>query len=179
MNPRFFYEFFKHPLELGAVFESGPVLVKSVCEKINGKRILELGAGRGPITRGILRVLPEDGKLISLEINPYLYSYLEEIKDKRFTPLLADATALEDLAIENHFDCIVSGLPLSNMDYTSVDNILGFSSQRKRFIQYKYRSGVKLLSQYFNSITSKNIWFNLPPAVVYTCSNVKTDILDN
>jgi len=177
MNPRFFYEFFKHPLELGAIFESGPILIKAVCDEIHGKRILELGAGRGPITKGILKNLPEDGKLISIEINPYLYSHLEEIKDNRFTPLLADATDLEELAIENHFDCIISGLPLSNMDYSSIDKILGFSSLRDRFIQYKYKSSDHILNHYFNSVKSKNIWLNLPPAVVYTCSNIDMDIL--
>jgi phospholipid N-methyltransferase len=170
----FIGEYLKHPRELGTFTQSSQFLVKGILNEISGKYIIELGAGTGPVTKGILRHLPENGKLISFEINPSLYKHLEKITDPRFIPVKDSAENLEYHLEKMNFDadCIVSGLPLTSLKRTTRNKILEACSKHSQFIQYKYWGSKKLLEDYFLNVNLKHVLRNFPPAVIYTCSNL-------
>lgn len=170
---RFLIEYIKHPKTLGTFIESWPALIKGILNEIKGKKIiLELGAGTGPISKKVLKHLPEDGFLRSVEIIPELYEHLKKIKNNRFEPILGNAENINNLTKDKTFDCIISGLPLSLMSEQSLSNLLSFIKKKKiTFIQYKYKDESELLSRYFNNIKKIKVWKKFPLAVIYVCNN--------
>src|SRR3989344_9130571 len=51
---------------------------------------VEYGPGTGVITRRILRVLPDDGRIVAIELNKELFGALGHIHDSRFEPVSDD-----------------------------------------------------------------------------------------
>lgn len=164
----FFDEFFKHRKELGTPFQSSKYLVRTIAREVIGVNVIELGAGHGPITRGILAYHPEV-RLTAFEINSKLLEHLDDIQDSRLRIVRASAEEFPDYVSD--FDCIVSGLPLTSMPKSVVDKILSDSKKAKRYIQYKYFPEKKLLENYFDNVKARIVWRNVPPALVYVCSN--------
>ena len=162
-----------HPRRVGTFTQSSLSLVEAIVKEVVGKNIIELGAGQGPITRRILDNLPEDGNLIAFEIDKRFCKNLEKIKDSRLKVIcdcvLDSKDYLQDINYE--IDCIVSGLPLTSLDKNQARGILDFCSKSKRFIQYKYFKSDKLLRDYFSEIRVEKVSRNLPPALIYICSN--------
>jgi len=168
---RFAWEYFWHPRQMGTFMESSKSLVETVVSQMRGSRIVELGAGRGPVSRGILAKLPKDGVLTSFEINPHLYRHLARIEDPRFTPILCGAENFE--SYERDAECIISGLPFTSLGKRVSREILSRCMDYPLFIQYKYADSKRLLEQYFSSVTRIREMKNIPPAYVYVCSNEK------
>lgn len=160
-------QWIQHPIQLGTPFQSSKFLVNRVVEELTGKTIVELGAGTGPVTRGILDYLPEDGKLISFEINPALFQYLQNINDRRLAIVRDSAENIGKYV--DDFDCVVSGLPLTSLRKDTTKKILERVTGVDRFIQYKYASSRRMLEKYFSHIRVKREWRNFPPAVIYVC----------
>lgn len=167
----FLIQYFKHPKLTGTFIESGPNLLRAVTNELKDKKnILELGAGTGPISKEILKILPQDGTLKSVEIIPELYKDLEKIKDERFQPILGNANDFNFISEET--DCIVSGLPLSIMEQEELNNILSnIKKKNTLFIQYKYKNESKLLKEYFENVRTIRVWKHFPLAVVHVCNN--------
>ena len=165
----FVLEFIKHPKQLGTFTQSSPSLVYSVVSEMNGKNIVELGAGSGPVTRGILNKLGPDGKLTTFEINHNLYQNLLNIKDPRLTVINDSAENLSKYVCE--VDCVISGIPLTSIKQEERNKILDSCSKYPLFIQYKYMDSAKDLRKYFSNIYIKREWRNVPPAVIYICDN--------
>lgn len=170
---RFLIESIKHPKELGTFIESWPSFRNLVLNELKDKKsILELGAGTGPISREILKKLPENGFLRSIEVIPGLYHNLEKIKDPRFEPILGDAKDFSLFSQDRKFDCILSGLPLTIMDKPLLDQLLNNIKEKKiSFIQYKYKDESDLLKEYFKNIRTERVWKSIPFAVVHVCNN--------
>lgn len=166
----FFDEFFRNRRQLGTPFQSSKYLVRTVAREVVGFNVVELGAGHGPITRGILAYHPEVN-LTAFEINSRLLEHLAEIQDPRLTIVRESAENfpeyVDDLA---SIHCIVSGLPLTSMSRPLVAKILE-SSRNSRYIQYKYFPEKKLLETYFDHVSARVVWRNVPPALVYVCHN--------
>lgn len=80
--------------------------------------VVEYGAGDGAVTRQILRALPEDGRLLALEINPEFSEVLSSIDDTRLSVKRQDVVHfLHNGAVElPSVDAVVSGIPLSFLD---------------------------------------------------------------
>jgi len=169
INLDFLFQYFRHPLQMGTFTESSKSLVEAVVEEMKGKTIVELGAGRGPVTKGILSKLGEDGRLVSFEINPKLYEQLAMITDNRFTPVYDSAENFESYI--KGADCIISGLPLTSLKGALRERVLTICKKYPLFIQYKYANSTKLLEQYFDNIRLIKVMKNIPPAVVYVCTN--------
>lgn len=168
----FFWEYFRHPRQMGTFTESSGSLIEAVVNEMRGLHIVELGAGRGPVTRGILDRLPGDGTLTAFEINPRLYRHLARINDSRLTTILGNAENFE--AYVRDVDCIISGLPLTSLRRGVRSEILTKCKKYPLFIQYKYADSRRLLEQYFSSVTTIREIRNIPPAYVYVCSNDRT-----
>lgn len=170
----FFFQYFRHPLQMGTFTESSKSLVEAVVEEMKGRHIVELGAGRGPVTRGILKRLDElddCGTLVAVEINSKLYEQLTMINHQRFTPVLDSAENLEMHA--TNADCIISGLPLTLLGFKNGvrEKILSTSAKYPLFIQYCYADVSELLQHYFREVRVEKVPENIPSALVYVCTN--------
>lgn len=152
--------------------------------------VVEFGAGTGAMTRALLEQLPADGKLFVFEINPRFVTHLrEKFVDPRMTLINASVenvdTELRRRGVTK-VDAVVSSLGLSFMPpqvRTAIfEHLMPFVHEKTTLTQYQYlvamdfsegrirRMDVRpLLRKYFGSIKSKIVWFNLPPAYVFTC----------
>ncbi len=134
----FFREFLRNFHTTGAILPSGRFLAAAlsrfVCE--NGdeepapRRLLEVGAGTGAVTRRIVLGLKPHDRLDLVESNE---SFANRLRQRLQTEPVFQAardrvrvlhTAVEELAGEVSYDLIVSGLPLNNFSVADVQRIL-------------------------------------------------------
>jgi len=130
--------------------------------------IVEFGPGTGPVTREILKRLPDDGRLVCFEVNADFCRCLEQIGDARLQIINDDAGNCEQYV--DHLDCVVSGLPLTWFDRQAREKILAISSRAGTYIQLQYTPVLsERIRQYFSDVRLKFVPQNLPPAFIYVC----------
>ena len=176
-----------------SVAPSSPQLVSAMVEHVPdvpAPVVVEFGAGTGAMTKALLEQLPADGKLFVFEISPRFVSHLlAKFHDPRMTLINASVenvdSELRSRGVQR-VDAVVSSLGLSfmppEMRKNIFDKLMPFVHEKTVLTQYQYlvamqvsegrirRMDVRpLLSRYFGSIESKIVWFNLPPAYVFTC----------
>ena len=177
----------------GAVAPSSRYLARAMLQPLTlrpGCVVVELGAGTGVMTKGLLDILPGDGVLLAFEINSRFYEYLKDkFTDKRLLLLNVRAENLKKELYKRgyqHVDAVVSSLALGffsdaerralldsfvplmddNSVYTQYQYIQGLELKNGRFRRYNIQS---VLRQYFYSVQCKTVWRNIPPAFVFTC----------
>ena len=65
---RFARQFLRHPKQLGTMMQSGKVLARRMAREVRESvDVVEFGAGTGPVTREILKELPENARLTCLD----------------------------------------------------------------------------------------------------------------
>ncbi len=167
---RFARQFLRHPKQLGTVVQSGRTLARKMAEEVGGSmHVVEFGAGTGPVTREILRRLPENGRLTCFEINRQFCRCLEEIDDPRLHVVNDDAANCGQYI--DRSDCIVSGLPLTLFDGRTRETILAIAGSAGRYIQLQYTPAMsKDIRRYFSDVKLKFVPLNLPPAFVFVCT---------
>ena len=167
-----------HFITTGAFLPSSKFLAKRMIDKMKGKVIIELGPGTGIFTEEILRLLPNDGLLISIEKNKVFADYLsDKIKDKRFKLYNGDACNMSLYLEENGYekaDYIISGLPLGHFSREVNGKILSEAkkclSDDGMFVQFEYLlAGYKSIKKVFPKVSISFELFNLPPAFVMRC----------
>ena len=82
---KFFIEFLKDP-QIGALTPSSKYFVRDVIKRMpleNAETVVEYGAGEGVVTRGMLKKMPADSKLIAIDTNSELVKNLKKINDSR------------------------------------------------------------------------------------------------
>lgn len=167
-----------HFITTGAFLPSTKFLAKRMIDKMKGKVIIELGPGTGIFTEEILRLLPKDGLLISIEKNKVFADYLsDKIKDKRFKLYNGDACNMSLYLEENGYekvDYIVSGLPLGHFSREVNGKILSEAkkclSNDGMFVQFEYLlAGYKSIKKVFPEVSISFELLNLPPAFVMRC----------
>jgi len=179
----FFKEALKTIKTTGAVASSSKHLVKRMIAPIdfdNAKIIIEFGAGLGVFTKGLLKNMKPDSKLISYEINDNFFEKLEEIKDDRLVLIKKSVTELKQYVKENNIekvDYIVSGLPLAIFKKELVDEILTMSHDLLRkggkYIQFQYSTTSKaVLKKHFGNLKLNFTPLNIPPAFIYACEKM-------
>lgn len=123
------------PNVVGAVAPSSRALAAALCEPMrrahHPRTILEVGAGTGAITRYIGTVLQPEDELDICEIQPDFADILE--RDVLSTPSFSDGVAdgrirllkqaVQDIDREEHYDFVISGLPLTAFELEDVENI--------------------------------------------------------
>jgi len=117
----FLLQFICHPKEMGAPLPcstfTSKYLVRKISEDNNPKRkILEIGAGSGPITKQILPLLREGDEFHVVEYNPKLAKIVEKIVAKSDNKHLVKvhAIAIQEFKQRGRkFDHVVSTLPLN------------------------------------------------------------------
>jgi phosphatidylethanolamine/phosphatidyl-N-methylethanolamine N-methyltransferase len=119
--------------------------------------------------------MPEDAKLLSIDINPRFHSYLRSIADNRLIAHLGNACRLKEILALYRLgspEAIVSGIPFFNMDYRTgsqvCEAISTLLAPNGRFVAYQVSSRVASLIQPFLGTEQVAVEFlNVPPMRVY------------
>jgi len=179
---QFMRAFLRRPLATGSILPSSRFLAKRMVSAIEWDRaqvIVELGPGRGCITREILDRMRSNAVLIAIDTNPQFTAGLREsLADSRLRVVTGSALQIKHELSQagfTHADCIISGLPFVNMVPDLRRGIVLECSQalgdRGKLVLFQYRTLLlPLLREVFSSVSGEFEWRNLPPAFVFCCS---------
>ena len=116
--------------EVGSIIPSSRAVAKAMTsalrEKPAPRRILEVGAGTGPITARIVREMRPGDHLDIYEINPEFTAYLERrfAREPRFRQVRDQVTihtaGIETIARQPTYDVIISAIPFTNFPPAAV-----------------------------------------------------------
>ncbi|GFZ75659.1 hypothetical protein GCM10011403_17330 [Pseudohongiella nitratireducens] len=141
--------------EDGLIVDSSSFLVNAMIRCIDFDRpirVLEIGSGRGAFTSQLLQRLDRESHLdiceIKQEYNPYIESLIEQHPDK--SVVLHNCCVTTLLSRPNHYDFVLSSLPLKNFEDSHSDN--AFLNQIIKGVQHSLvNNGTYLQYQYFRS----------------------------
>ena len=191
----FIRKFFLFPRQIGAIVPSSAALAKEIIQLANvrqSKTIVEFGPGTGVFTRQILQRMPKDARLLAIEADANLVVLLRK-KYRRACIAAGYAQNIQRIMQAyglSEADCIVSGLPWATFESQLQDEILAETAAALKpggtFTTFGYLHALSLpkakrfrekLQQTFSSVQiSKVIWNNVPPAIIYRCSNTSERI---
>lgn len=178
----------RSPATVGAVAPSSSRLaarLATVVPRIGEPVVVELGPGTGSVTTAIEYRLAGRGRHVAVEIDPVLANYLRA-EHAGVEVLVGDAAELERLFAEYQVpavDAVVSGLPWSLIDADVQRAIVDATARSLRpggcFTTFAYLHALSmtrarqfrtLLGEVFDEVlTTRTVWWNLPPAVTYVC----------
>lgn len=174
----FFRAWLQSPLTVGSLTPSAPALVARMLRRVPWQRVetvVELGAGTGSITAGILKRKPARSRLLAFEREPAFRQLLAE----RFPglALYPEAHALSEVLAATgrpQADVVISGLPFGALPAEQQERLLceieAALAPGGVFVAFQY--GWRLYSRlrrHFARCDVSAALFNLPPALVYTC----------
>jgi phospholipid N-methyltransferase len=185
---KFFLEFVRHPIQVGAVLPSSAGLCRALAEWIDydsAKALAEFGPGTGAATPHILERLRPETRFFAIERSPDFATIFRE----RFP----DVTLYEDSAVNvaaicgkegiDQLDAVLCGLPWASFPESLQNELLDAIRKVLRpggqFVTFAYLQGVPLpagqrfrkkLREYFSEVgRSPVVWRNVPPAFIYRC----------
>jgi phosphatidylethanolamine/phosphatidyl-N-methylethanolamine N-methyltransferase len=179
----FLLQWMKNPLSMSSVTPSGRQLAGLMVAAlpVNARRVVELGAGTGPITRALLArgIAPEN--LLIVEMNEVLHGVLRATFPTAKV-VCGDARQLEQIlarsgpsGVEN-VDAVASSLGLLAMPKAVQRDILSAAfavlGPDGVFVQYTYGLGSPISDELRDELGLESektgfAWRNLPPASVY------------
>lgn len=184
----FLKQFIKNPEITGGLTPSSKELsqlITSTASVPKKRCIVELGSGTGVFTEKILSLKSPGSTFFCLEINQdFVRATRSNCPDAKVYHASAEEISKYLLINnENSCDCIISGLPWASFDLKQQLNLLSpvFDSLEPEgeFLTFSYLHGLfltagisfkKVLEKKFSKVdTTKIIWQNLPPALVYHC----------
>lgn len=172
----FFKRFLASPIAVGAVLPTSLSTARIMASPIDPMgSVLELGAGTGSITQGLLLRLTDSSRLTSVEIDPQLAKAFK----KNYPNIRLEIKDAEDVLQQGgSYDAIISGIPLSIMEAKKKANLLELIKQKLNpggvFVAIQYSLVSKReLEKNFHSVTIKFSPLNVPPAFIYVCKNPK------
>ncbi len=189
---RFAVRFFLKPKVLGAIAPSSRYLVSELTRDVGietADSVAELGPGTGVVTQSIMSKKPDECSFIAVEKDEHWVGLLA----KRYPELdlvHGDAAELDQHAQARKlqpFNAVICGLPFTVFDEQLQRSILEAISKSIAadgyFTTFAYVHGRdlpagkrfrRLLETHFDQVeTSRVIWRNTPPAVVYRARSVK------
>ena len=178
----------RSPVTVGAVAPSSPHLaarLAAVVPRVGEPVVVELGPGTGSVTTAIECRLASRGRHVAVEIDPVLATYLRA-EHMGVEVLVGDAAELERLFAQyqvSEVDAVVSGLPWALIDADVQRAIVDATARSLRpggcFTTFAYLHALSmtrarqfraLLGEVFDEVlTTRTVWWNLPPAVTYVC----------
>jgi phosphatidylethanolamine/phosphatidyl-N-methylethanolamine N-methyltransferase len=175
------------PLQIAAVTPSSGWLADVMAELVDLTRpgpgpVLELGAGTGGLTRGLLRAGCPSDRLIAVEREPRLAATLRR-KFPGIATIVGDATALaEEFARQGveRLCAVVSSLPIKWFWVDAQREVLGPCLARLgpggRFLQMTnaFSSPIAIGPLGIVGMPVTYVWCNLPPAEIWAYST-RTD----
>lgn len=178
-NLKFFGQFLRSPRMIGSVMPTSPRVIDDLLSTVAWDKaglFVEYGPGMGTFTRPILARLRPDAKLVAIDTCKSFIDHLSRsIDDPRLELVHGSAadveTILRDRADGKPADYVLSGLPFSMLP-DGVGQAIASATSRVlapggALLVYQY-SGlfVPILRPYFNAITLRRIWRNIPPCMV-------------
>jgi len=174
----FFALWLQKPLRIAATNPSGMRLADAMAAQVNLRRpgpVLELGAGTGSLTRGLIRAGCPPDRIIALESEPDLAAILRQ-KLPGVTVIEGDATRLgKHPAIRATQLCsVVSSLPIkwfsSEQQEAVVRPCLDRMGLGGRFIQLTnaFRSPLAMHQLGISGREVARVWRNLLPAQIWS-----------
>lgn len=168
----------KQPRVVSAITPSSPAVVAAVIQQApldQAQRIVDLGAGTGEITTGLLAAMSDTAQLLAVEKSEHLLDTLQRLDDRRLNIVHGDAADLVRLLDDSGMrsaDLIVSGIPFSVIPPDVCRQILQQIDQALEpggcFIAYQLsRKVVQYTVPHFGQYTQQLVWGNLPPLTVY------------
>ena len=119
-NLLFFLHFTRHPVKIGVPLPCSRDIAETVRTELIAKgarRVIELGAGMGSLTWGILKALGHDTKLLCIESQPAFCRCLKRRFGERVEVVEADALHIQSIVRSTAWDkpdVIVSSIPLAS-----------------------------------------------------------------
>ena len=175
---RFLRSFFASPRQVGAVLPTSRHTVRntlSLAPLDRARRVVEIGAGTGVYTRGILDRIPSDARLLAFEIDTNLARGLEAgLPDPRLSVINDSATELARHLDGEAADLIVSAVPFTSLPSEVGSEILGVCrdvlAPDGAMLVLQYSPLVeRKLRQTFDSVERRISVLNVPPAFLYAC----------
>lgn len=174
----FFRQWLRSPKSMGSILPSSMSLARAAAAATAwepGQTVVELGAGTGAISQGLLeRGIPSEA-ITMIELDESLYDYLRN----RFPGVRVvhgDATRLSEIVAEqqiDHVSTVVSGLPIVNMSFDFQRAIIteSFKSMKPGgfMLQYSY-SPIRPIPAKRLGVKAEVVRFvlrNVPPATVW------------
>ncbi len=185
---QFLSAFLREPARVGSFVPSSPALAEAMvhgCDLRNARTVVEFGAGTGAFTRLIRERMGGHTTFLALELDDNHVRGLRQ----RFpgVHVYRDSAERVQKYLASHrrtkADYIISGLPWANMPVKEQERILEavlnslapdglfttFAYVHARWLP-RARRFRERLEYYFGKVrTSRIIWRNLPPALVYRC----------
>lgn len=175
-------EFLRHPQHVGSAFPASRQLVEAVLKPLDlsaARLVVEYGPGSGRFTRALLERMPEEGRLVAIDVSPRFIRHLRQtIPDRRLhavTGSAADVNAvLQSLRLEG-VDLVVTGIPFSTMARDVGAKIVrtsaGLMGAHGQLIAYQMRDTVEpMLRQSFAQVERTRCWRNIPPCHIFRAS---------
>jgi phosphatidylethanolamine/phosphatidyl-N-methylethanolamine N-methyltransferase len=183
---RFFREFARAPLSVGAIAPSSAILARQICATVpegGDPVVVELGPGTGSFTDVIQRRLGGRGHHLAVELNPVFAGRLAD----RYPGLdvaISDAAHLRELLDDRglgQVDVVVSGLPWAAFSArrqgSVLDAVRRVLSPVGAFTTFAYVHAVwapparrlrsTLRASFEEVVVGRTVWRNVPPALVY------------
>lgn len=177
----FFRQWLRSPKSMGSIIPSSMALARAVTSAVSwkpGQTVVELGAGTGAISQGLLEKGMPSEALMMIELDEQLYDYLRN----RFPGVRVvhgDATKLAEIVADQGVDevsTVVSGLPMVNMPYDFQRAIIQESFKSLKpdgfMLQYSY-SPISPIPAKKLGVKAEIVRFvlrNVPPAMVWRFS---------
>lgn len=178
----FLNEFIKHPKHTGAIAPSSKILAKKMVDVIDFNRakcIVELGPGTGAFTQEIIKRKKKETIFLLIEINEVFFKELKrKFKDEQNVIVIHGSAEnikkyMEQLNIEC-IDYVLSGLPFTSLpeevSKRILNSVMETIHENGEFITFQYSLVKKgFIQHFFPEITLEKVWFNFPPAYVFSC----------
>lgn len=182
----FLREFLRAPVQIGAVAPSSASLASVAVAPVpeHGEPVVvELGPGTGAFSGAIQRRLDGRGRHLAIELNPRLAEIVQR-RHPGVEVLNSDAASLPEILAQQGIeraDMIISGLPWAafpaSLQQSIMDAVRTVLASGGVFATFAYIHALKLppavrfrtmLEGQFDRVrTSRTVWRNLPPALVY------------
>ncbi|HTW52226.1 MAG TPA: hypothetical protein VME45_10065 [Stellaceae bacterium] len=179
----FFRLWLQKPLQIAAVTPSSKRLAQVMAELVDLDRpgpVLELGAGTGGITRGLLETGCPRDRLIALEREPRLAAALQR-SFPGIATIIGDATTLAEYFARLGIDrlcAVVSSLPIKWFPVAAqraiVEPCLMLLGSGGVFLQMTnaFASPIAIEPLGITGERIAHVWRNLPPAQVWAYSSL-------
>ncbi|MCI1820709.1 MAG: methyltransferase [Megasphaera sp.] len=174
----FLKEFMENPRKVGSVTPSSNYLTRTMLKQLPWETInsiVELGAGTGVFTQYIIERKQLNCQFVAVEQDELMYYRLKV----RYPSILMgrEAKNLAYILYKHNLkrvDCIVSGLPFSNMEKIERERIImtvgAGLKQGGIFVLFQYSLQMRsMLKQYFSEVHVRLEMRNFPPAFIYVC----------
>ena len=173
---KFFIEFLKDP-QIGALTPSSKYFVRDVIKRMpleNAETVVEYGAGEGVVTRGMLKKMLADSKLIAIDTNSELVKNLKKINDSRLEIYHGKVQEFIVQRKEKTVDCAISGIPFTYLAPKEKEYILAHTAKILKpdgiFVVYQFNPLIgKFLKKYFKVAKEELVLSNWPLYTIFTC----------